>query len=74
MTPVQTFPTAESAHLAAAYLGNAGIEANVIDERGFGGNLLGSTTPGGIRIEVAEEQKEEAERLLAEYDASTGQS
>lgn len=73
MIAIQTFPTAESAHLAAAYLGNAGIEASVIDERGLGGNLLGSTTPG-IRIEVEEDQQAEAEKLLAEYDASTGQS
>ena len=47
----------------AAYLGSFDIEAEVFDESGYGGNLLGMST-SSIRLMVCEDDFEEASDLL----------
>ena len=64
MEIAETFLTSEDAYLAAALLGSNDIEAVVIDESGFGGNLLGATK-GSIRLEVAAADLKEAKIILA---------
>lgn len=68
MTILRSFSRSESAHAAATFLRSREIEAVVIDDNAFGGNILGAMK-NAIRIEVPEEQVEEAKRLLEEWYA-----
>lgn len=63
MVCLRTYSRAEEAHLDAAYLGSADIDAEVFDESGYGGNLLGMST-SSIRLMVCEDDFEEASDLL----------
>jgi|GEM_PF-1197199 len=71
MIAIKNFAKSEEAHLCAAWLQNNGIEATVIDESAVGGNLLGSTTPGSVRIEVPVTQEELAHQLLVKYETDS---
>ena len=68
MTILRSFSKSESAHAAATFLRSRDIEAVVIDDNAFGGNILGATK-NAIRIEVPEEQKAAAEKALEEWYA-----
>jgi hypothetical protein len=68
MKTLRTFSKAEDAHLAASLLESAGIEALVIEDHGFGGNLLSTTTGRSTRIEVDEGDFDQAEKILDEAD------
>lgn len=63
MKILKTFATAEEAHVAASKLQSAGILAEVLEDRALGGNLL-ATTSRGARIQVADSEFEQAERIL----------
>ncbi|MFN0125830.1 MAG: hypothetical protein ACKV19_03990 [Verrucomicrobiales bacterium] len=65
MTVLRVYLRAEEAYLDAAYLGGLGVETTVVDERGYGGNLLAAAT-SAIRLEVDDDQAEEARQLLHE--------
>jgi hypothetical protein len=66
MKTLKTFAKAEDAHLAASLLDSAGIEALVIEDHAFGGNLLSTTTRESTRIEVDEADFDQAEKILEE--------
>lgn len=65
MAFLQSFGKAEDAQTCATYLSSCDIDATVIDDMAFGGNMLGLSNPGSIRIEVPDEQLAEARALLA---------
>lgn len=67
MVRLKSFSKVENAHTTAAFLRSLDIEATVIDESSFGGNALGAT-PNSIRIEVPDEQLEDALKALEEMD------
>ena len=67
MPVVRTFLKSEDAFVAASLLESEGIDATVIDDSAYGGNLLGATK-GAIRIEVPENQLERAKTVLGERD------
>jgi hypothetical protein len=64
MKKLRAYSKSEEAYTDAAFLCGMGLDATVYDERGYGGNLLGLSGES-IRIEVPDEQLEEAVRLLA---------
>ena len=66
MQILRSFSKSEDAYLVATLLRDRGIEAEVIDEGGYGGNILGAIK-NSIRIEVPEEQFEEAREVLKEH-------
>jgi len=66
---VLTAGTEEEAALAAGFLEAAGIEARVESLR-FHQEPVNFGKLGEVRVLVAEERAEEAERVLAESDAS----
>jgi hypothetical protein len=63
MTVIRVYSKVEAAYLDAAYLGGLGVESTVIDERGYGPNLMAAAT-SAIRLEVDDDRAEEARRLL----------
>lgn len=63
MKILRSFSKSENAHLAATLLRSEGIEAVVIDDSAFGGNILGATK-NAIRIEVAEADEDRAREIL----------
>ena len=71
MSILQTFSKSEDANMCAAYLASCGVDATVVDENGYGGNLLGSTVANAIRIEVPEDTLALARQHLAGYLAET---
>jgi len=66
---VRTVGTEEEAALAAGFLEAAGIEARVESLR-FHQEPVNFGKLGEVRVLVAEERAEEAERVLAESDSS----
>ncbi|TLD69394.1 hypothetical protein FEM03_17250 [Phragmitibacter flavus] len=68
MIAIKNFARSEEAHLFAAWMLNQGVDAMVVDESALGGNLLGGTTPGSVRVEVPVTQEQEAQRLVVEYE------
>lgn len=66
MTDLKDYAKQEDAALDAAWLGANGIEAVVVAESGYGGNLFGTTLPGTIRLQVLDDQVEAARELLNE--------
>ncbi|MEO0413685.1 MAG: DUF2007 domain-containing protein [Verrucomicrobiota bacterium] len=69
MKPLKTFATSQKANLFAAYLGSEGIECTVHDDSSYGGDLMGVANPNTIRIDVAEEDFEDAKKLLDDYES-----
>ena len=69
MKKLRAFTKSEDAHLVASFLKSNEIEAVVIEDGGFGGNILGATK-NAIRIEVPEEQFKEAESVLEQFETS----
>jgi hypothetical protein len=63
MTILQKYSKSEDAALDASWLMSEGIDATVIEDSGYGGNAFGFIE-GSIRIEVPEEQLEQAQELL----------
>lgn len=53
--------------MCAAYLASCGVDATVVDESGYGGNLLGATVANAVRIEVPEASMVAASEHLADY-------
>ena len=70
LTPVGAFVDQPSAELARARLLLEGIESNLRDQYVIGVNWLYSTAIGGVKLEVAEAQSEEAVRILADEQGS----
>jgi hypothetical protein len=68
MKMVRHYSKSEDAYLGASSLGANGIEAFVIDDNAIGGNLLGVLQKSAIRIEVAESDYDEADRILTEFE------
>lgn len=68
MVILKSYSNAEAAYVDSAFLSSEGVEVVVVDEHAIGGNLLGTTSPGSIRIEVAEADFERAEKLLRESE------
>ena len=66
MKTLRTFPTAEEAHVCATWLKNQGINAHVIDESGYGGNLMAAGSAKSIRIDVDESEFDLGMTLLNE--------
>jgi len=64
MAILRSYSKSEDAYVDAALLGGMGLDATVVDERGYGGNMLGTTT-SAIRIELPEDQLDEARQHLA---------
>ena len=63
MVILKAFSTAEEAQLVRTILANEGIDAAVIDDSAFGGNALGAIQ-SSIRIEVPDDQREQAQEIL----------
>ncbi|VAW39004.1 hypothetical protein MNBD_DELTA02-212 [hydrothermal vent metagenome] len=61
---VASFSTAVEAHLLAATLEAAGIEAVICDEHTVTMNWLYSNLIGGVRVKVRETDLEDAQRIL----------
>ena len=68
MIAIKSFAKVEEAHLFAAWLLNNGLDPIVVDESAMGGNLLGMTSPGAVRVEVPVTQEEQAQRLVVDYE------
>lgn len=67
MPVFRAYSKSEEAYADAAFLCSMGLDASVVDERAFGGNLLGTSTEG-IRVELSEEQLATATQLLETRD------
>lgn len=72
MPVIKIFTKGEDAHLFAAWLGSQGVDSAVFEENAYGGNLLGGTTPGAIRVSV-EADDETLTPLLREWDTLSRQ-
>lgn len=59
------FNTIHEAYLAKSILEGAGITAFIADEYTIGVNWLWANAVGGVKVQVAEADVEEAEKLLA---------
>ena len=70
MTTIATFPTPEDAHLFRAYLESRGIEGFLRDENTAQLFWIYSNAIGGVRLEVADEDAEEAAEIYHEYMAA----
>ncbi|MDF1859307.1 MAG: DUF2007 domain-containing protein [Verrucomicrobiales bacterium] len=68
MKKLRTYSKSEDAYLAASILGSIGIDAFVVDDNAFGGNLLGTLQKSAIRIEVSEDQFEKADAILEDAE------
>lgn len=64
MKTVATFNNNAEASLCAAMLGSAGIETLILDDGSYGGHLTSMTSSHGIRLQVDDQDFEEALRLL----------
>lgn len=67
MSVLRTFSKSEDANLCAAYLASCGIDTTLVEENGYGGNLLGATVANAIHIEVPESSLEAAREHLVAY-------
>ncbi len=63
MQILRSFSKSEDAHLLATLLRDNGIEAFVIDDNAYGGNLLGAIK-NSIRIEVPDDQHAAAREVM----------
>ncbi|MBL9145807.1 MAG: hypothetical protein JNM99_19160 [Verrucomicrobiaceae bacterium] len=70
MAIFRTYSKSEQACIDAALLCEMGLDAVVVEDRAYGGNILGATS-ASIRIELPEEQFAEATSLLAEVESAT---
>lgn len=73
MQTVAEFVRGEDAHLFRSFLNSEGIEAHVFDE--YSPQLFRhySMVPGGVRVVVADEDREQAEGFFADYTARLSQ-
>jgi hypothetical protein len=65
LVTVAAFNTIHEAYLAKSLLEGAGITAFIADEYTIGVNWLWANAVGGVKVQVAETDAEEAEKLLA---------
>lgn len=72
MKILRSFAKSENAHLLATLLRDNGIDAYVIDDSAYGGNILGAIK-NSIRIEVPEDQLDRALEVLAAADENADQ-
>ena len=63
---IATFGDPTSAHVARLKLESAGIRCFVVDENM--GVLYGAVTTGGVKLQIAESDYREAERVLADEE------
>lgn len=63
MQILRSFSKSEDAHLLATLLRDHGVEAIVIDDNAYGGNILGAIK-NSIRIEVPEDQHALAREVM----------
>ena len=70
MAIFRTYSKSEQACTDAALLCEMGLDAMVVEDRAYGGNILGATS-ASIRIELPEEQFAEAAGLLAGIESPT---
>ena len=73
MKTIQTYTKSEDAYFMASLLGSHGIDSVVLDENGFGGNFLGGQK-NAIRLQVSEEDQEEALEIVAANGAKSASS
>lgn len=64
MKTVATFNNNAEASVCAAMLGSAGIETLLLDDGSYGGHLTSMTSSHGIRLQVDDQDFEEALRIL----------
>ncbi len=69
---IATFDTAVDAERLRTRFDEAGIGAEVLDERAEQRFLLFSRPHSGIKVRVTKDQKEQAERLMREWDRAEG--
>ncbi len=67
MTTIATFPTCEEAHLFRAFLESRGIEGFLLNENITQLFWIYSNATGGVRLEVADDDVEEAAVIYHEY-------
>ena len=67
MITIATFPTPEDAHLFRAFLESRGIAGFLLNENITQLFWIYSNAVGGVRIEVADDDEEEAAALYHEY-------
>lgn len=70
MAIFRTYSKAEQAYTDAALLCEMGLDAVVVEDRAYGGNILGATS-ASIRIEMPEEQFAEATSVLSGNEPAT---
>ncbi len=64
MKVVATYSKPEEAHLAASFLEGSGITTYVADDQIVSLNWLYSNAVGGVKVQVSEDDWEEARELL----------
>ena len=69
MQILRSFSKSEDAHLLATLLRDHDIDAEVIDDNAYGGNILGAIK-NSIRIEVPEEQYDAARKVMEAHPPS----
>ncbi len=69
MQILRSFSKSEDAHLLATLLRDRDIDAEVIDDSAYGGNILGAIK-NSIRIEVPDEQYDAARKVLEAHPLS----
>lgn len=67
MITIATFPMPEDAHLFRAFLESRGIEGFLLNENITQLFWIYSNATGGVRLEVADEDAQEAAALYHEY-------
>jgi hypothetical protein len=67
MTTIATFPTPEDAHLFRAFLESRGIEGFLLNENITQLFWIYSNATGGVRLEVADEDVQDASVIYHEY-------
>jgi hypothetical protein len=67
MTTIATFTTPEDAHLFRAFLESRGIEGFLLNENIAQLFWIYSNATGGVRLEVADEDAQEASVIYQEY-------
>ncbi len=69
MQILRSFSKSEDAHLFATLLRDRDIDAEVIDDSAYGGNILGAIK-NSIRIEVPDEQLAAAQEVMKDHPLS----
>ena len=69
MVAIAAFEVAEQAHLCRIYLASQGLNAHLKDENTIQWFWYLSGALGGVRLMVAQEDRDRAELLLREYRA-----